>query len=179
MTTGSLRTEPTVGCVLAPPAGGGATTPGSCLLPGGVQLPGLYTGMADQVTPLPVPPFQAVSSALLPTSQQAAVLGGMSGLLQPEQQLGDRLAPDVCQRVRQPDTARDDESAVGDRRQLHRPDNLRFVQPYRRQTGRDSRRLGPDAASGAIVCRTRPIPYRLPISGGPRRGRELLPGFRQ
>jgi hypothetical protein len=91
MTTGSLRTEPTVACVLAPLAGGSATTPIGCLTTGGGQLPGLNTGMADQVTPLSSVFFNqptSSGSALLPRSQQAAVLGGMSGLLQPEQQLG-------------------------------------------------------------------------------------------
>jgi hypothetical protein len=89
MTTGSLRTEPTVACVLAPLAGGAATTPAACLNTVGgqtVQLPGLNTGLADQVTPLPLAFFSpAPTQAQLPTSQQAAVLGGMSGLLQTPQ----------------------------------------------------------------------------------------------
>jgi hypothetical protein len=96
MTTGSLRTEPSVACVLAPPAGGSATTPAACLLPGGVQLPGLNTGMADQVTPLSSVFFSqptSSGSAQLPTSQQATVLGGMSGLLHLEPTFGSDSLP--------------------------------------------------------------------------------------
>ncbi len=96
MTTGSLRTEPTVACVLAAPAGGGVTTPAGCLTTSGgqtVQLPGLYTATADQVTPLPIPPYRAASQAQLPMSQQAQVLGGMSGLLLQEPSIGSASLP--------------------------------------------------------------------------------------
>lgn len=77
MTTGSLRTEPTVGCVLAP----AGTTLSTCFTTvSGVKvpLPTLYNGMADQVnTP------SSGTSTLLPLSQQAEVLTGGSGLLSP------------------------------------------------------------------------------------------------
>jgi hypothetical protein len=105
MTTGSLRTEPTVACVLAAPAGGGVTTPASCLTTSGgqtIQLPGLYTATADQVTPLPIPPFQAASQAQLPMSQQAQVLGGMSGLLLPEPSIGSASLPTFASGFVQP-----------------------------------------------------------------------------
>ena len=47
-----------------------------------VQLPGLYTGTADQVTPLnPNFGYGITTSAQLPMSQQQEVLAGMSGLL--------------------------------------------------------------------------------------------------
>jgi hypothetical protein len=73
MTTGSLRTEPTVACVLAPALSTEVTPPAACLTTVSgltVQLPGLYTGTADQVTT----PSSA-SSTLLPVSQQTQVLG--------------------------------------------------------------------------------------------------------
>ncbi len=75
MTTGSLRTESTVGCVLAPKG----TTLSTCFTTvSGVKvpLPTLYNGMADQVT-------TPSSSTQLPLSQQAEVLAGGSGLLSP------------------------------------------------------------------------------------------------
>jgi hypothetical protein len=77
MTTGSLRTEPTVGCVLAPQG----TTLSTCFTTvSGVKvpLPTLHNGMADQVnTP------SSGTSTQLPLSQQAQVLTAGSGLLSP------------------------------------------------------------------------------------------------
>ena len=77
MTTGSLRTESTVGCLLAPQG----TTLSTCFTTvSGVKvpLPTLSNGMADQVnTP------SSGTSTLLPLSQQAEVLTGGSGLLSP------------------------------------------------------------------------------------------------
>jgi cytoskeletal protein CcmA (bactofilin family) len=71
MTTGSLRTEPAVECMLA-----ALPTPTPCFL-GGVEMPTLANGKADQVTtPSSASPTQ------LPLSQQAEVLTGGSGLLQ-------------------------------------------------------------------------------------------------
>ena len=85
MTAGNLRTEPSVACVLAPPLSGSVTPPAGCLTTVGgqtVQLPSLYTGTADQVTPLnPNFSYGIATSAQLPMSQQQQVLGGMSGLL--------------------------------------------------------------------------------------------------
>jgi hypothetical protein len=73
MTTGSLRTEPTVACVLAGFMGGAVPTACS-------GLPSLFNGMADQVntpsTPLTFP-------GQLPMSQRAQVLTGGSTLLFP------------------------------------------------------------------------------------------------
>jgi hypothetical protein len=88
MTTGSLRTEPTVGCILAPnPAP--STNPCVTTVSGiTVSLPTLANGMADQVTPLPVPPFKAANPVQLPVSQLTRVLSGGSGLLFPESTLG-------------------------------------------------------------------------------------------
>jgi cytoskeletal protein CcmA (bactofilin family) len=77
MTTGSLRTPPTVGCVLAGYTG--HPVPATCLT-GGVQMPSLLNGTVDQVnTPVTsgLPPQQ------LPVSQQAQVLTGGSNLLFP------------------------------------------------------------------------------------------------
>jgi hypothetical protein len=77
MTTGSLRTESTVGCVLAPQG----TTLSTCFTTVSgikVPLPTLHNGMADQVNT----PSSAMSSQL-PLSQQAEVLTGRSGLLSP------------------------------------------------------------------------------------------------
>ncbi len=77
MTTGSLRTELTVGCVLAPQG----TTLSTCFTTVSgikVPLPTLHNGMADQVNT----PSSAMSSQL-PLSQQAEVLTGGSGLLSP------------------------------------------------------------------------------------------------
>jgi hypothetical protein len=77
MTTGSLRTESTVGCLLAPQG----TTLSTCFTTVSgmkVPLPTLYNGMADQVNN----PSSATSTQL-PLSQQAEVLTGGSGLLQP------------------------------------------------------------------------------------------------
>jgi hypothetical protein len=77
MTTGSLRTESTVGCLLAPEG----TTLSTCFTTvSGVKvpLPTLANGLADQVnTP------SSAMSAQLPLSQQAEVLTGGSGLLSP------------------------------------------------------------------------------------------------
>jgi hypothetical protein len=71
MTTGMLRTESTVGCVLA--GFMGEAMPASCS-----GKPTLYNGMADQVsTP------SSATSTQLPESQQAQVLTGGSGLLSP------------------------------------------------------------------------------------------------
>jgi hypothetical protein len=77
MTTGSLRTESTVGCVLAPQG----TTLSTCSTTVSgikVPLPTLHNGMADQVNT----PSSAMSSQL-PLSQLAEVLTGGSGLLSP------------------------------------------------------------------------------------------------
>src|SRR5262249_22646337 len=74
MTSGNLRTEPSLACVLA--GFGGDAVPTACS-----GLPSLANAMADQVTPLPVPPFQAAISAQLPVSQEKQVLNGGSGLL--------------------------------------------------------------------------------------------------
>ena len=71
---------------------------------------------------------------------RAEMLNGESGLLN-----GNSPAINV-QRVGRSDTVPDDKGAAGNRRQLHRPGNLRFVRPRRRQTRRDPRRLGPDAS---------------------------------
>jgi hypothetical protein len=86
MTTGSLRTEPTLGCVLGanPPANPCVTTVSGVTVP----LPTLMNGMADQVTPLPSAFYPKVSSTQLPVSQQTQVLSGGSGLLFPESTLG-------------------------------------------------------------------------------------------
>lgn len=85
MTAGNLRTEPTVACVLAPLLSATATPPVACLTTVGgqtVQLPSLYNGMVDQVTPLnPNFGYEVATSQQLPMSQQQQVLGGMSGLL--------------------------------------------------------------------------------------------------
>jgi hypothetical protein len=78
MTTGNLRTEPTVACVLAGFMGG--AVPPACS-----GLPSLYNGMADQVnTPLTHLDFPGQ----LPMSQQAQVLTGGSTLLLPFMQSG-------------------------------------------------------------------------------------------
>lgn len=75
MTTGSLRTEPTVSCVLA--GFTGDAVPSACS-----GLPALYNGLADQVTPLNTSfGFGAASQQQLPVSQQQEVLTSMSGLL--------------------------------------------------------------------------------------------------
>jgi len=81
MTTGSLRTEPTLQCVLA---GFSETTPPACT----ATVPTLLNGLADQVTPLPSPPYQQASTAQLPVSQQTQALSGGSGLLFPISTLG-------------------------------------------------------------------------------------------
>jgi hypothetical protein len=77
MTTGSLRTESTVGCLLAPQG----TTLSTCFTTVSgmkVPLPTLANGTADQVnTP------SSATSTQLPLSQQAEVLTGGSGLLSP------------------------------------------------------------------------------------------------
>ena len=55
MSAGNLRTEPLVACVLAPLLSSTVAPPLGCLTTVGtrtVQSPGLYTGTADQVTPL-------------------------------------------------------------------------------------------------------------------------------
>lgn len=87
MSAGNLRTEPTVGCVLAPnpPL---STNP--CVSPTGAKLPTLSNGLADQVT-FP----SSASSTQLPVSQQAQVLAPPpqpgtpgSGLLSPNTTLG-------------------------------------------------------------------------------------------
>jgi hypothetical protein len=114
MTTGSSRTAPTVTCVLAPlqdlTANPPVIPPAACLSPANgltTQSPGLYTGTADQVTPLPLVPYPpappndpsffsykdqsgtthigypAATSPQLPMTQQQQVLGGSSGLLFP------------------------------------------------------------------------------------------------
>jgi len=74
MTTGSLRTEPTVACVLA--GFNGLSPPAACVNSTGTQLPSLLNGNADEATT----PLSA-SSTQLPLSQQAKVLTGGSGLL--------------------------------------------------------------------------------------------------
>jgi hypothetical protein len=82
MTTGSLRTPPTVGCALAGYTG--HPVPATCLT-GGVQMPSLLNGTVDQVnTPVTsgLPPQQ------LPVSQQAQVLTGGSNLLLPNPLVG-------------------------------------------------------------------------------------------
>ena len=85
MTAGNIRTEPSVACVLAPALSGSGTLPAGCLPPANgltAQSPGLYTGAADQVTPLnPNFGYGVATSAQLPMSQQQQVLAGMSGLL--------------------------------------------------------------------------------------------------
>jgi hypothetical protein len=82
MTTGSLRTEPTVACVLAGFMGG--AVPAICKN-AGVQLPGLYTGGAVQVN---TPSTPLIFPGQLPMSQQAQVLTGGSTLLFPFMQSG-------------------------------------------------------------------------------------------
>lgn len=79
MTSGDLRTEPTLVCVLN--GYGGVTTPGCS------GLPSLATGTADQVT------IPAQESTSLPMSQQREVLAGMSGLLFPPTILGGLITP--------------------------------------------------------------------------------------
>jgi hypothetical protein len=82
MTTGSSRTPPTVACVLAEPGLVTAGTPAATCVAN--QSPGLYNGMADQVTPLnPAFGYGVATSQQLPTTQQQQVLGGSSGLLFP------------------------------------------------------------------------------------------------
>ena len=89
MTTGSLRTEPTVPCVLAPLLSTTVTPPSGCLPPANgltAQSPGLYTGTADQVTPLNTSfGYGTATQQQLPVSQQQKVLAGFppsgSGLL--------------------------------------------------------------------------------------------------
>src|SRR5437762_9285101 len=81
----------------------------------------------------------------------------------------------TVERVPQPDTARDDSGTVGDRWQLHRTGDLRFVRPHRRPTGREPPRLGPDPSRGANLCQTRRSPYPLDISEGPRPEHKILP----
>jgi hypothetical protein len=85
MTAGNIRTEPSVACVLAPLLSTTVTPPARCLTTVGgqtVQLPSLYNGMVDQVTPLnPNFGYGVATSAQLPMSQQQQVLAGMSGLL--------------------------------------------------------------------------------------------------
>jgi hypothetical protein len=84
MTTGSLRSEPTVACVLAGFPGGTGTIPTACKNASGAQLPGLFnpnvTAMTDQVN---TPATSALPPQDLPVSQQAQVLTGGSTLLFP------------------------------------------------------------------------------------------------
>ncbi len=71
VTSGNLRTEPMLQCVLAPALGQGSV-PAACLTTAGgitTQLPGLYTGTADQLT---LQTQQNPTS--LPMSQQTQVL---------------------------------------------------------------------------------------------------------
>lgn len=81
MTTGSIRTEPTPACIL----NGITLSTGEVTTPGCVGLPSFFLGTADQVT-FPSGGFSPSaaagtgSSAQLPISQQAQVLGP-SGLL--------------------------------------------------------------------------------------------------
>jgi hypothetical protein len=82
MTTGSLRTSPTLQCALAPLLGADPTMipPPACLTTVNgqqVQSAGLYAGTADQVTKSPI---AQNGVTLLQTPQQQAVLG-TSGLL--------------------------------------------------------------------------------------------------
>jgi hypothetical protein len=75
MTTGSLRTAPTVGCVLAP-SGTSLTTCYTTVGGVKVQSPSFYTGTADQVTTA-----SSTSLLQLPMSQQTQVLTSGTGLL--------------------------------------------------------------------------------------------------
>jgi hypothetical protein len=83
MTTGSLRTEPTVGCVLAsnpaPLTNPCVTTVSGITVP----LPTLANGRADQITPLPSAFYPPTSTSQLPVPQKTQVLSGGSGLLFP------------------------------------------------------------------------------------------------
>jgi hypothetical protein len=85
MTAGSLRTPPSLQCVLAPLLSASVTPPASCLTTVGgqtVQSPGLYTGMADQVTPLNQSfGYGLATPQQLPVSQEQQVLNAGSGLL--------------------------------------------------------------------------------------------------
>jgi hypothetical protein len=89
MTSGDVRTEPTLACVLAPLLSATVTPPAGCLSTVNgqtVQSPGLYTGTADQVNKVPMEDARQTpprTSAELPESQQTEVLAGMSGLLIP------------------------------------------------------------------------------------------------
>ena len=74
MTTGSLRTEPTVACILNGITGAN----GPVINPGCSGLPSLFNGLADQVNTPSSAPLN-----LLPVSQQAQVLTGGSTLLFP------------------------------------------------------------------------------------------------
>jgi hypothetical protein len=98
MTAGNLRTAPmalltnqtnplsVVYCVLA---GFNGAVPPACVTGGSsgslTYFPSLYNGLADQVTPLPYPNWppgtMTTTAPQLPTTQQAEVLGGGSGLL--------------------------------------------------------------------------------------------------
>jgi hypothetical protein len=84
MTTGALRTEATVACILAGFPGGSGTIPAACKNSSGVQLPGLFnpnvTGMTDQVN---TPATSALPPQDLPVSQQLQVLTGGNSLLFP------------------------------------------------------------------------------------------------
>ncbi len=72
MTAGNLRTEPTVGCLLAP-----QNTSLSACFSKGVQVPTLANGLADQVTTPSTPDM----TMQLPVSQQREVLSSGTGLL--------------------------------------------------------------------------------------------------
>jgi hypothetical protein len=79
MTTGSLRTEPGLACILA--GMDGASVPAACIDASGNQLPGLFNGGADQVIfSQQTQTVNGVTVTVLPTPQQAQVLG-RSGLL--------------------------------------------------------------------------------------------------
>jgi hypothetical protein len=95
VTAGNVRTEPMLQCVLAPSLAAGGTPPAACLTTAGgitTQLPGLYTGKADQLalqtqenqTSLPVSQqTQVLTSTLLhePTDPPASPM--RSGFLHP------------------------------------------------------------------------------------------------
>ncbi len=99
MTSGDLRTEPTLQCVLAPLLSATLTPPAACLTTVNgrtVQSPGLYAGTADQVTTVLMEDASQTPPRTLPQlpeSQQTEVLAGGSGLLLRNIQLGGLISP--------------------------------------------------------------------------------------
>ena len=163
MTTGSLRTEPTVVCVLAP---------------GNDAIDVLYTARASKVQCRVVHwngrsgdhPIVWNSSTQLPMSQQPEVLTGMSGL----------LSPPTCRagsstRYRTTTT----KAQLGTGGSSTDPVTSDLSGPAGGKPGETLVAWVLTLPAGADICQTQPIPRRLPISEGPRPGRQLLPGHRK